>query len=1058
MLTYKVKLNDNNFKQCELDWREKFLSPNLSIVTGVTESNYHLEKFKYIKAVNDIYPSNSVLNLDSHNVVRQGFIVASGKTYNVESGSVINYFPDYSGKTIDYKYVEINGKYFYWNEENNGYVIDNLLNYDQTSGILETVKVEASKDDETIKIDTVYWIEDGKVLIDGNEYFFDKEENGGSLKFHENGNALEYSSITECDGFDFHPYTSQNDYEEVTKFSLTKNENVVQNFDKITFCKSYYYIKYKDHYCQIIMSGNSDNYAFYCEIPKYVVSGGTVEDNLEPKYYEVYYSLDVGNDSVESAYREALENGQKLDKDHYDEHHVKQMDELKNTIPFVYVDYDDICISVERDVMNANDGSEIIVYLNDGFSSLDVGETIEFTNVSEDIYSSTVYNSKDYGVDLEEEFIFFNGKKYVIEKNLCDKLLINGDEYDIEYINGREEDTDCLVTINNEKVPMKIISLDDDGGGVVERYGYIVSSGNNVSSGITYDIKPYYGVIIDGERCLVNEYVNEETSVKFADIALKDKYSFTITNVLGNSAFICTPFVDTNNFTEDFKRYISSEVCRYVVSNQNMFELQSRNKLFGDSKITKDLAFGMSENPVSSSDYYDLFKHLRLFVNNGYVSLPLILSSQIGGNVLQDDIVKRDFFEAEKNRAINRIVDMEKDVYVPKIIVNGRYEYSNTLFENINRINLNLHFRTRNLNNWVVNDGLNDARYAADESNRSIDNWFVTDFHPYSDILGQSGDTLQSMSDLIGLLDFTYDDVFYQRQRISKSFVRLSFYDTTDQQTQSLLATSCVFMDSHKLYKRLIDNSRKNLFAYGTVSEPLYRTNESGYTIMPKEDITELHSYNKISVNSEFLGQINRNVFPIYSGDDVILDEERRISSRLTIEDKYRSNTSSEGFYLYMFREYSENLHPKPIYMKIEFNHAGIGRKIPFVIPMHWSGNTDVNADEYNIMYPHHFLRLSNEEDLEELLSGTPLSYLYAQMYIPLYAVYDFRNKEYGYVFDSRYVEVNENGEINLNLFELKVQNEDTTYENEQIDISHNMQRKANININTNQFDNEAFN
>ena len=35
-----------------------------------------------------------------------------------------------------------------------------------------------------------------------------------------------------------------------------------------------------------------------------------------------------------------------------------------------------------------------------------------------------------------------------------------------------------------------------------------------------------------------------------------------------------------------------------------------------------------------------------------------------GNNLLQDDLVKRDFFEVEKNKAINPIIDMEKDIYI----------------------------------------------------------------------------------------------------------------------------------------------------------------------------------------------------------------------------------------------------------------------------------------------------------------------------------------------------------------------------------------------------------
>ena len=111
--------------------------------------------------------------------------------------------------------------------------------------------------------------------------------------------------------------------------------------------------------------------------------------------------------------------------------------------------------------------------------------------------------------------------------------------------------------------------------------------------------------------------------------------------------------------------------------------------------------------------------------------------------------------------------------------------------------------------------------------------------------------------------------------------------------------------------------------------------------------------------------------------------------------------------------------------MKVEFNHAGIGKTIPFIVPMTWVRMT--NSEE---VYPYRKLTLSantigtNESDLEELKRGVPLSWVYAQSYIPLYAVYDFKNKEYAYTFDDRYVTIDDNGNVILNLFEIKIMND----------------------------------
>jgi hypothetical protein len=258
-------------------------------------------------------------------------------------------------------------------------------------------------------------------------------------------------------------------------------------------------------------------------------------------------------------------------------------------------------------------------------------------------------------------------------------------------------------------------------------------------------------------------------------------------------------------------------------------------------------------------------------------------------------------------------------------------------------------------------------------------------------------------------------------------------------------------MDKHSLFKKYIDNSRKNINKFILV--------EDG------DEITEL---NAISVFSEYYGASTSKTFEFSSKTEMkkkwvkemtknmvekMAEDTNRLSSRLTIKNKYETDTSSEGFYIYMFKEYSEKLHPKPIYMKVEFNHAGVGKTIPFSIPMKWEEKTSGET------HPTTALTLTDEE----LKKGYPLSYVYAQSYIPLYAVYDFKNKEYAYVFDDRYFidhsknTIYNDGVINLNLFELKIQNEndnnkDTPTDDELKSIAKKQQIKAAIDINTAQF------
>ena len=231
--------------------------------------------------------------------------------------------------------------------------------------------------------------------------------------------------------------------------------------------------------------------------------------------------------------------------------------------------------------------------------------------------------------------------------------------------------------------------------------------------------------------------------------------------------------------------------------------------------------------------------------------------------------------------------------------------------------------------------------------------------------------------------------------------MRFSYYDSIDPQNQTLLATSTVFMDEHSLFKKYIDNSRKNVNIYKTISET-----SGGTTCI-----------DKITVESEFVDEKKKSSKATICDNKIItIDENKRLGSRLIISNKYNTDTSSEGFYIYMFKEYSKNLHPRQIFMKVDFNHAGIGSTIPFIKPMEWEENVNGNLTP---TVPLDF----SKNKCGKLKEGILLEQKYAQDYIPLYAVYDFKNKEYAYVFDKRYVTV-EDGIASLNLFELKLKDE----------------------------------
>lgn len=1105
MLRYSIRLTDNNIEKEKLVWSEKYLAPDLSFVSGVTSQDYHLEKYNRLPLTNNILSNtNSVADLETENVTRQGYIIIKGKQYTPLEGSLVDYSVESGGQTIEYKYLFLNGKYYYA-DENNKFHIDHWLTETFVEDEQGDIKPMIVEDDievdyaNPLKIDTIAWIEDGMVGIDGHKYFYDKdiqltETTSGGLKYFEDGECLDEDAITKCDSIEYHLFKSASDYIDVTKFKLTKAEEVNEVFERISFCRYFYYVKYKEHYFPIVQEfGNDNSYTFECYIPKNVLSGNSESTEEEKIKFDLYFSTEEG----EVDYTKP--SNKKLDSSNVSAHKVHDFTDFKNVASYIIVDNE--AFFVEYDVLNANDGREIAVYLDGDATNFKVGDIIRFVDTSDPSHAEKVYSVDDYGFNRTDDtdFVIFKGKKYKLEANLCDKVLINEHEYSIDYINGKTDGKDCLVLIGDEEVPMKISTSATK----LERYGKIIEDASQPAISVTYNIVSYSGITVDNKRYMVYVEGQGTDQIMYAILDGNNEYSFLVNEVIGSSMVICEPDVNKTDFTDDFNLFIAREICTDVVDNQHDMTLFVNNKIFGDKEITQELAFQAYTSATSSDDYYNLFEHLDVYTRDGYIKVPLSLEAPQGNNMIQDDLVTNRFFEEEKKKAINPIVDMEKDVYYPKYINNSDkaieaflkketitpeerttyqtvYIGSHTEFHPIKQIRVNQHFRTRSMESWKVNEGYNDVLTSGVK-----DNWFITDFHPYVDILQEPsklinketlrpytdanivGDILMNTSDLMWLLLFSNDDVYYQRSNIAKSFLRFSFYDSTDPQTQTLLATSCAFMDEHRLFKKYIDNSRKNVNDYGVIVEP---------EIEEGTDNAIGSVLNKISVRSEYLGSRhnNRGAYqrrgnPYTHFDGVIIDNEHRLGSEFIIDNKYETSDSSEGFYIYIFREYSEDLSPKPIYMKVEFNHAGIGRFIPFIIPMRWNTPNEDTGDKtpssaltFNTQAPSENVL----SDMELLKQGIKLGDVYAQTYIPLYAVYDFNNKEYAYVFDSRYVSTANSDEVSLNLFELKVQNEeiaanatDRQVEVIQRGITMKKQERAVIDINTNQFpqhDNEC--
>lgn len=980
MLKYSIKVNEKNIKREEMSWGEKFLSQDLSYISGVTSPSYHLEKYSIMPSTNSIVSSDSTLRINSTNVYRNGYCILRNKKYDIKTLRVCMH----NGNVMEYKdvkYIEYNGKYYYGvfdeNTKQYQFVIDGIL-IDNNGNIEEGIlSVETNyKHDESVEtnddsykyvsFDTIFWIENGTITIDGTTYLYDANEN--CIHLSDGSIVTDPTDISSCDGIYLKHYDTP---KEVTKFILTKAfDSLLCNYSKITYCSYLYFINVNGNFYYIVEEKNKEGkteFVCYIDDERY---------NLLIEYKKK--DDESSDDEMEKYYAEFTEEN----LNEYGIYNSYNYNSLKSLSLYVRVKCDGEYkyAKVEHQIINANSGDRVLLQITEDYSNIGVGDIIKVT-LDEDARLKVFSQGN-------EEFVIYKGNRYNLIANLCDTVTIGDYEYDLSYINGNDEG-DCLVSINGNDVTMSLI--EKDGKKYVKPYNLIVSA-NTVNDKTYYKINKYDGVIINGEK--YKRYRKYEEGVEIENCVvtdLNDSYYLEIDDILGKNNLSCKAFLPSFTLSQETETEINSYIISRIMSDD--IRIDKCNKIFGVVEITPYIPFynsnSMNENVFSSDYYFNLFSSLKLFCNVGYISIKLPIISKSGGDPIQSDIVNSKFFDKEREKAINPIIDMEKDIYYPKYINsdNGVYNGSYTDFNPISEIRVNLHFRTRNLDTWKI-----------DESS----NWFITDYYPYKDIILSQDKkelkTLMEASDLVGLLGFTNNDVYYQKSKIGKSFLRFSYYDSIDPQNQTLLATSTVFMDEHSLFKKYIDNSRKNVNIYKTISETSATT-----------------CIDKITVKSEFVDEKKKSSkATTCDKKNIKIDENKRLGSRLIISNKYNTDTSSEGFYIYMFKEYSKNLHPRQIFMKVDFNHAGIGSTIPFIKPMEWKENVNGN------LTPTVPLDFNKCDKLKE---GILLEQKYAQDYIPLYAVYDFKNKEYAYVFDKRYVTV-EDGIASLNLFELKLKDE----------------------------------
>lgn len=352
------------------------------------------------------------------------------------------------------------------------------------------------------------------------------------------------------------------------------------------------------------------------------------------------------------------------------------------------------------------------------------------------------------------------------------------------------------------------------------------------------------------------------------------------------------------------------------------------------------------------------------------------LSSKYDTGIYNEEVVRYNLVENETKNSINKFIDMEKNLYTPVI------ETSDGFVE-VLKIRFNMHFRKHRGQNWLVED--DDSLWNGCDDNGGLYGYVGND-QPNQYF---SYNTQSNQSDLLMFLGFTNADVRFRKSRLSKSFLRLSFYDSINPADQNLLAYSTIYLDAGSLYSKMARNSTGGSF-----------------TIINYNDDPDANTNNipRLMVNCEPARQTSSQ-----TEDDV---ESKRLSSQIVVRDRNNSRLSSEGFYLYLWKDIDERNMPQTIYMKTEFHHAGYGRKIPFMAPYNKESNN-----------------FKSFQDILDDWSGDNTGYNFQQYndysYIRLKYVYDQDNDRYVYYLDKDiYKESGQNTDdnsITINLYEAKV-------------------------------------
>lgn len=208
--------------------------------------------------------------------------------------------------------------------------------------------------------------------------------------------------------------------------------------------------------------------------------------------------------------------------------------------------------------------------------------------------------------------------------------------------------------------------------------------------------------------------------------------------------------------------------------------------------------------------------------NGNGVNFEIPLADDFATNLHQGDLLSNNYIEEIKENSINKIVNYEKYMFYPayldksiaikqdgSFIDNGQVKRRDVgkqpattdldeHVHDVSKINFHLYLKHReqdennDYGSWESSDEFYWNRW--DGTKNASDKKALDNIH-----------STEKNGDLLGCLGFTDEDVFYQKNSLKKSFLRISIYDSPYRQTQKLLYYATLFFDTNALYKKYVN-------------------------------------------------------------------------------------------------------------------------------------------------------------------------------------------------------------------------------------------------------------